>query len=180
MDSICKLLSSPDAWLSKIKSDASSSNWRLKLSNLKKVIEALYDYYGDVLHCSLSDFRRPNAMRIAEKFDEAELERLLQLVLGCAVNCAKKQDYIYQIMCLEHILQANLMQVLQELENTWQESTTDVPRNSLTMANFNTKTLQDERDELAQKHFEAEKKVLRCSYSENAFNIHDLMDCRLP
>lgn len=153
------LLLIPDAWLLKIKSDASGSNWRLKLSNLKKVIEALYDYYGDVLNYSLSDFRRPDAMRIAEKFDETELERLLQLVLGCAVNCAKKEDYIHQIMCLEHNLQANLMEVLQELESAWHESTTAVARNSLTMANFNSKTLLDERDQLAQKHFEAEKKV---------------------
>lgn len=148
-----------DTWLSKIKADAGSSNWRLKLSNLKKVVEGLYDYYGDILNYSLSEFRRPDTMRIAEKCDELELERLLQLVLGCAVNCAKKQDYIHQIMCLEHILQANLMKVLQDLESTWHEATAGVSRNSLSLSNFNIKGLQEERDQLAQKLFETEKKV---------------------
>lgn len=99
-------------------------------------------------------------MKIAEKCDEVELERLLQLVLGCAVNCEKKEDYIHQIMCLEQILQANLMQVLQDLESTWHEANAGVLRNSLSLANFNAKSLQDERDQLAQKNFEAEKKVI--------------------
>uniref|UniRef100_A0A1A9VNW1 Protein hook n=1 Tax=Glossina austeni TaxID=7395 RepID=A0A1A9VNW1_GLOAU len=146
-----------DLWLSKIKTDT-GTNWRLKMSNIKKVIEGLYDYYGDVLNYSLAEYRRPDAMRIAEMCDIKELERLLQLVLGCAVNCSLKQDYIRQIMCLEEDLQANIMQALQELESTWQG--TSMCRNSISIANFDYKILQEERDQLAQKCFEAEQKIV--------------------
>uniref|UniRef100_A0A1A9W0N1 Protein hook n=1 Tax=Glossina brevipalpis TaxID=37001 RepID=A0A1A9W0N1_9MUSC len=146
-----------DLWLSKIKTDT-GSNWRLKMSNIKKVIEGLYDYYADVLNYSLTEYRRPDAMRIAEMCDIKELERLLQLVLGCAVNCSLKQDYIRQIMCLEEDLQANIMQALQELESTWQGSS--MCRNSISIANFDYKMLQEERDQLAQKCFEVEKKIV--------------------
>uniref|UniRef100_A0A1B0FED5 Protein hook n=1 Tax=Glossina morsitans morsitans TaxID=37546 RepID=A0A1B0FED5_GLOMM len=146
-----------DLWLSKIKTDT-GTNWRLKMSNIKKVIEGLYDYYGDVLNYSLAEYRRPDAMGIAEMCDIKELERLLKLVLGCAVNCSLKQDYIRQIMCLEEDLQANIMQALQELESTWQG--TSMCRNSISIANFDYKILQEERDQLAQKCFEAEKKIV--------------------
>ncbi|XP_017471672.1 PREDICTED: protein hook [Rhagoletis zephyria] len=123
------------------------------MSNLKKVIEGVYDYYSDVLSYSLADFPRPDAQRIAEKCDVGELERLLQLVLGCAVNCVAKQDYIRQIMGLEESLQANIMRALQDLESTWQ-------RDCMSIANFDYKILQEERDAFAQKCFETEKKML--------------------
>ncbi|KAI8125662.1 Protein hook [Lucilia cuprina] len=149
-----------DIWLSKIKTDV-GSNWRLKMSNLKKVVEGLYDYYSDVLNYSLTEFPRPDAMRIAEKCDASEMERLLQLVLGCAVNCSSKQDYIRKIMCLEESLQANIMRALQELESSWQG--TSITRNSLSIANFDFKILQEERDQLAQKCYEQEKKLVLLS-----------------
>ncbi|XP_075166379.1 hook microtubule tethering protein [Haematobia irritans] len=142
-------------WLSKIKADV-GVNWRLKMSNLKKVVEALYDYYTDVLNYSLAEFPRPDTMRIAEKHDATELERLLQLILGCAVNCATKQDYIRDIMLLEESLQANIMKALQDLESSCQGAS--MSRNPLSIVNFDSKILQEERDRLAQKCFDLEKK----------------------
>lgn len=108
-----------ESWLGKIKTDV-GSNWRLKISNLKKVVEGIFDYYVDVLNINLSEFARPDVMRMAEQSDAAELGRLLQLILGCAVNCNQKQDYITQIMELEESLQRNIMQALQDLEEIWQ------------------------------------------------------------
>lgn len=52
------------------------------VSNLKKIFESVFDYYGEVLNISLNEFTRPNTMRIAEKHDQTELGRLIQLVLG--------------------------------------------------------------------------------------------------
>lgn len=146
-----------DSWLSKIRSDC-GSNWRLKMSNMKKVIEGVYDYYTDILNYTLSEYPRPDAQKIAEKADMIELERLLQLILGCAVNCVDKQDYITQIMELEESLQQNIMRALQDLESTLQGSSPS--RNSISMVNFDLKLLQDERDALAQKCFESEKKIV--------------------
>ncbi|KAH8263595.1 hypothetical protein KR044_011335, partial [Drosophila immigrans] len=165
-----------DSWLSKIKSSAVGSNWRLRMSNLKKVVEGVYEYYTDVLNYTLQhDFLRPDVQAIAEKCDLTELERLLQLVLGCAVNCAKKQSYITEIMCLEEELQANIMRALQELETSTRQSSSSsssttgvvgsMSRNSLSgMLDGNAKALQlqlqEERDAMAQKCFETEKKML--------------------
>ncbi|EDW90360.1 protein hook [Drosophila yakuba] len=154
-----------DAWLSKIKASAVGSNWRLRMSNLKKVTQSVYDYYSDVLNYSLSDFSKPDLQSIAEKCDLGELERLLQLVLGCAVNCAEKQSYITEIMCLEEELQANIMRALQELEATRQASSAEggvvsslsrSPRTGI----LDSKAVQEDRDALAQKCFETEKKML--------------------
>lgn len=58
------------------------SNWRLKVSNLKKVTTSVMEYYTDVLNLTLSDFPTPDVLKIAEKHDLIELGRLLQLILG--------------------------------------------------------------------------------------------------
>ena len=68
-------------WLTKIKEDV-GENWRLKVSNLKKVVESIFDYFVDVLNITVNDIIRPDVMRIAEKHDENELGRMLQLILG--------------------------------------------------------------------------------------------------
>ncbi|XP_033235700.1 protein hook-like [Drosophila pseudoobscura] len=152
-----------DSWLAKIKASAVGINWRLRMSNLKKVTQSLYDYYSEVLNYTLSDFVKPDVQRIAEKCDLVELERLLQLVLGCAVNCAKKQSYITEIMCLEEELQANIMRALQELESSRNAAeggiVTSLSRSSIS-GMLDGKVLQEERDAMAQKCFETEKKML--------------------
>ncbi|XP_046407312.1 protein Hook homolog 3 isoform X2 [Ischnura elegans] len=102
-------------WMSKIKTGIGNS-WRLKVSNLKKIVEGIVDYYQDCLNLH-ADFVRPDVLKIGEKSDPAELARLLQLILGCAVNCNKKQEYIKRIMDMEESLQQVIMQSIQELEN---------------------------------------------------------------
>lgn len=92
-----------ESWFSKIKVEV-GTNWRLKgytfsvffckplnsmsvlfwcaVSNLKKVIESILDYYIEVLNFTLNEYIRPNAMKIVEHNDQNELGRLLQLILG--------------------------------------------------------------------------------------------------
>ncbi|XP_016838920.1 protein Hook homolog 3 [Nasonia vitripennis] len=105
------------SWNSKIKSDV-GSNWRLKVSNLKKIIEAVTEYYVECLNQPLAGYVKPDAQKIGELCDSHELKRLLQLVLGCAVNCNEKQYYITRIMGLEEAVQQVIMQSIQELENS--------------------------------------------------------------
>ncbi len=52
---------------------------------------------------------------LAERTDETELSRLLQLVLGCAVNCDRRQFYIEHIMTMEALVQIILMNAIQEV-----------------------------------------------------------------
>uniref|UniRef100_A0A3Q3DLA0 Hook microtubule-tethering protein 1 n=1 Tax=Hippocampus comes TaxID=109280 RepID=A0A3Q3DLA0_HIPCM len=102
-----------DGWLARIKTDV-DDNWRLKLNNLKKILQMVLEYYNEVLGQGLSDFPLPDVALVAEHSDPAELGRLLQLVLGCAVNCERKQ-YIQIIMTLEESVQHVVMAAIQEL-----------------------------------------------------------------
>lgn len=52
------------------------------MSNLKKVVESTIDYFIEVQNITLNDYVRPDVLKIAEKNDQYELGRLLQLILG--------------------------------------------------------------------------------------------------
>ncbi|XP_028842952.1 protein Hook homolog 2 isoform X2 [Denticeps clupeoides] len=103
-----------EAWLGRIKEE-SGGNWRLKVSNLKKILQSMLEYYHDVLGHQVSDEHLPDVGLIGEMGDVTELGKLLQLVLGCAVSCEKKQEHIQQIMTLEESVQHVVMTAIQEL-----------------------------------------------------------------
>uniref|UniRef100_A0A4W5LU56 Hook microtubule tethering protein 2 n=1 Tax=Hucho hucho TaxID=62062 RepID=A0A4W5LU56_9TELE len=79
-----------EAWLGRIKEE-SGANWRLKVSNLKKILQSMLEYYHDVLGHQVADEHLPDINLIGEFGDVTELGKLVQLVLGCAVSCEKKQ-----------------------------------------------------------------------------------------
>ncbi|XP_031430210.1 protein Hook homolog 1 [Clupea harengus] len=103
-----------EGWLSRIKEDV-GENWRLKMNNLKKILQMMVDYYNEILSQQISDFPLPDLVRVAEHSDPEELGRLLQLILGCAVKCDRKQEYIQVIMTLEESVQHVVMTAIQEL-----------------------------------------------------------------
>uniref|UniRef100_A0A669BAU2 Hook microtubule-tethering protein 1 n=1 Tax=Oreochromis niloticus TaxID=8128 RepID=A0A669BAU2_ORENI len=103
-----------DGWLSRIKTDV-EDNWRLKMNNLKKILQMVVDYYNEVLAQEISDFPLPDVSLVAEHSDPTELGRLLQLILGCAVRCERKQEYIQIIMTLEESVQHVVMTAIQEV-----------------------------------------------------------------
>lgn len=103
-----------DAWISRIKPEV-GDNWRLKVSNLKKIQKGILDYNQEVLGQHINDFTLPDVNLIGEHSDAAELGRMLQLILGCAVNCEQKQEYIQTIMMMEESVQHVVMTAIQEL-----------------------------------------------------------------
>ncbi|KAM9306176.1 LOW QUALITY PROTEIN: protein Hook homolog 3 [Pholidichthys leucotaenia] len=103
-----------DAWISRIKPEV-GDNWRLKISNLKKILKGTLDYNQEVLGQHINDFILPDVNLIGEHSDAAELGRMLQLILGCAVNCDQKQEYIQTIMGMEESVQHVVMTAIQEL-----------------------------------------------------------------
>ncbi|KAM8724500.1 protein Hook homolog 2 [Acanthopagrus schlegelii] len=103
-----------ETWLGRIKEE-SGANWRLKVSNLKKILKSMLEYYHDVLGHQVSDEHLPDVNLIGELGDVTELGKLVQLVLGCAVSCEKKQEQIRQIMTLEESVQHVVMTAIQEL-----------------------------------------------------------------
>ncbi|XP_051904742.1 protein Hook homolog 2-like isoform X1 [Hippocampus zosterae] len=103
-----------ETWLARIKEE-SGDNWRLKVSNLKKILKSMLEYYHDVLGHQVSEEHLPDVSLIGEMGDVTELGKLVQLVLGCAVSCEKKQEQIQQIMTLEESVQHVVMTAIQEL-----------------------------------------------------------------
>jgi protein HOOK3 len=107
----------------------------------------------------------PDVNAIGEHADASELARLIQLVLGCAVHCENKQEYIQMIMQLEESVQHAVMGAIQELMQ--KEVPRSVPGDAY-------KQLEDEhhqtseqlqavlaeRDTLAQKCHELEQEVM--------------------
>ncbi|XP_015684673.1 protein Hook homolog 3, partial [Protobothrops mucrosquamatus] len=63
----------------------------------------------------INDLILPDVNLIGEHSDAAELGRMLQLILGCAVNCEQKQEYIQTIMMMEESVQHVVMTAIQEL-----------------------------------------------------------------
>uniref|UniRef100_A0A8D3EFX1 Calponin-homology (CH) domain-containing protein n=1 Tax=Scophthalmus maximus TaxID=52904 RepID=A0A8D3EFX1_SCOMX len=103
-----------ETWLGRIKEE-NGVNWRLKVSNLKKILKSMLEYYHDVLGHQVSDEHLPDVNLIGEMGDVTELGKLVQLVLGCAVSCEKKQEQIQQIMTLEESVQHVVMTAIQEV-----------------------------------------------------------------
>lgn len=102
-------------WKAKIKTDV-GANWRLRVSNMKKIVEAVMEYYMERLNQQLSGYVKPDATKIGEHCDSDELRRLLQLILGCAVNCDQKQQYITRMKSMDETVQRAIMQSIQQLE----------------------------------------------------------------
>ncbi|XP_058493979.1 protein Hook homolog 1 [Solea solea] len=105
-----------DGWLGRIKTDV-EGNWRLKMNNLKKILQMVVDYYNEVLGQEITNFPLPDLALVAERSDPVHLGKLLQLILGCAVRCEHKQEYIQNIMTLEESVQHVVMTAIQELMN---------------------------------------------------------------
>ncbi|XP_049644376.1 protein Hook homolog 2 [Suncus etruscus] len=102
-----------DAWLRDI-SDDPSPNRRQKVSKLTAILTSLTEYTRDVLGHPISQQQWPDVNLIGEFSDPVELGKLLQLVLGCAISCEKKQEHIQRIMTLEESVQQVVMEAIQE------------------------------------------------------------------
>ncbi|KAM5239190.1 LOW QUALITY PROTEIN: protein Hook homolog 2 [Ctenodactylus gundi] len=155
-----------EAWLQGISEDP-GPNWRLKVSNLEKILQSLVEYSQDVLGHPVSEQHLPDVNLIGEFSDPSELGKLLQLVLGCAISCEKKQEHIQRIMTLEESVQHIVMEAIQEL------MTKDTP-DSLspeTYGNFDTQSRRyyflseeaEEGDELRQRCLDLERQLVLLS-----------------
>lgn len=102
------------SWLSKIRAD-DLSNWRLKVTNLKKILKGILEYNLECLGVTMQGFQMPDVNAIGEHCDPQELGRLLQLVLNIAINCDNKQQYIQTIMSMEEEVQQIIKNAIQEL-----------------------------------------------------------------
>nr|CAB3254082.1 protein Hook homolog 3 [Phallusia mammillata] len=103
-----------EAWIGRIKSDV-GDNFRLKTNNLRKVLNHIVDYFKEVSGNQIVGYDMPDVSLVSEVADKHHLGRLLQLMLGVAVNCPGKQHYIEEIMKLDEDVQHVVMTAIQEL-----------------------------------------------------------------
>lgn len=106
-----------DKWLDGIKPVPPNGSWRLRVSNLKRILQKIYDYASDL---QSPQFRPPSAITpdvsvIAQNFDPDQICRLIQLILFCAINCDKKQDYIEKIRDLPTEVKQDIKEAIEEL-----------------------------------------------------------------
>uniref|UniRef100_A0A8C1Z344 Hook microtubule-tethering protein 1 n=1 Tax=Cyprinus carpio TaxID=7962 RepID=A0A8C1Z344_CYPCA len=144
-----------ESWLARIKEDV-GDNVRLKMNNLKKILQMIVDYYNEVLAQQITDFPLPDLMRVVEQSDQVELGRLLQLILGCAVKCDRKQEYIQIIMTLEESVQHVVMTAIQEVRFSLFRSLGDLTE------------VMAEKEELAQRCQELDMQVTMLQEERNS------------
>ena len=102
-------------WLNKMETDC-GTNWRLRVSNLRKIYEALDDYYREVLDKQLDEKLLPEVTLIARDFNTEQLALLLQLVLGCAINCSRKDHFIAIMANLDLDVQHGIKTAIQQMD----------------------------------------------------------------
>lgn len=92
----------------KIKCDV-GTNWRLKVSNLKKIAESVVEYYQDVLNLQIVDVGRPDVVKIGETSDLIQLGKLLRLILGIYLEiiCVSRLNCALQVVRLTVIKSKN-------------------------------------------------------------------------
>lgn len=133
----------------KVKADV-ANNW-LKIRNLKKVYDAIMEYLEDTLNLNILDACRPDLQRLGETNDLIQLGKLLRLVLVCAVNCERKQQYITQIRHMEETVQQCIMLAIQQLDEVTGGG------------NSGSRSLQEAKEQLAQRchNLEAQMATLK-------------------
>ena len=88
--------------------DNCGSNAILKTTNVKKLLRFLESYYKEVLMQDI-DMDMVDAAKVAQA-QSVEVSKLVELVLGCAVQCDDKHRYIERVMKdLDKQSQADLM-----------------------------------------------------------------------
>ncbi|XP_037001632.2 protein Hook homolog 2 isoform X2 [Artibeus jamaicensis] len=155
-----------EAWLQRISEDP-GPNWRMKVDNLKIILQSLVEYSQGVLGHPILEQHLPDVNLIGQFSDPGELGKLLQLVLGCAISCEKKQEHIQRIMTLEESVQHVVMEAIQEF------LTKDTPDtlSPETYGNFDSQSRRyyflseeaDEGDELRQRCLDLERQLVLLS-----------------
>eukprot|EP00292_Cryptomonas_paramecium_P015426 CAMPEP_0113700984 /NCGR_PEP_ID=MMETSP0038_2-20120614/24298_1 /TAXON_ID=2898 /ORGANISM="Cryptomonas paramecium" /LENGTH=135 /DNA_ID=CAMNT_0000624777 /DNA_START=47 /DNA_END=450 /DNA_ORIENTATION=+ /assembly_acc=CAM_ASM_000170 len=77
-----------------------SDNLILKTKNVKKLLKAIETYYQTVLIRDCREVSNIDAASVASGNSES-ITSVLQLVLGCAVQCDGKEKYIQKMLSLD-------------------------------------------------------------------------------
>lgn len=97
-----------------------AGNWALKASNLKTLVRAIELFYHDELG-QLCEAQEVIDVALVAKHDAPkEVAKLVELLLGCAVQCPSKSEYIHPIMQMDATEQASMMHTIEGLMHRFQ------------------------------------------------------------
>jgi protein HOOK3 len=88
-------------------------NWILKVNNIKKITSNLGKLYQNEL--GLHDEVQIDEKLIGKEQNEAEIFKLIQLVMGVLVECENKVEFLGNIMSMEHETQMELMLIIERV-----------------------------------------------------------------
>ncbi|RMB93815.1 hypothetical protein DUI87_29807 [Hirundo rustica rustica] len=132
-----------ETWLGQIR-DEPEGNTRIRVNNLRKVLQSVLEYWQDVLGQTVAEQHVPDVALAAQHSDPEQLGKLVRLVLGCAVSCDRREggetpptpqntpltpqntlltspkspptpEHIQRIMTLQESVQHEVMTAIQEL-----------------------------------------------------------------
>lgn len=155
------LFSAPEyfnsSFLTKIETNC--DNWFLRVSNLRKIYASLNDYYPEVMEKNIPESIQPDLDAIARDFDIVQLGKLLQLILGCAINCENKKKHIEVMTTLSLEVKQSLKFAIDEIENIDQHNGATDSMQSIVIAKEEMEKL---REQLNRTSLEKEKTIERC------------------
>ncbi|CAI5727057.1 unnamed protein product [Hyaloperonospora brassicae] len=109
--------------------EQSGGNWALKLNNLKTVLRAVELFYTDELGQTCHADELVDPLVIAKENNVHEVCKLTELLLGCAVQCLNKSEYIHPIMQMAASEQASLMHAIEKLMHRFQPTSPSIASN---------------------------------------------------
>lgn len=121
-------------WLEGIKPVEPGGRWPLRVSNLKRILQKIHDYTSDLQNSQFRpDIIKPDVLVIAQNFDAGQINKLIQLLLFCAINCDEKEQYIEKIRELPTQIKQDIKEAIEELliqDNTATVSSKKEPNTS--------------------------------------------------
>ena len=93
-----------------------STSWVFMQGNLKRIMVAIRGYYSRHLGLVLSKEREPVLGLIARVGDQVQLEKMMWLVLGCAVSAQERGRHIRKMFSLEKEMKTKILFEVKSLE----------------------------------------------------------------
>ena len=132
------------------------TNTILRSTNIKKLLRALEGYYKEALLQNV-EMSAVDADKVAQG-DCKEVGKLVQMVLGCAVQCDEKHRYIERVLKLDKASQADLMVLTKQCIQRGEQCAmdTDITLNASHESQGGDAALAGLQEELRQLHVRVE------------------------
>jgi len=94
----------------------SEESWIFMKGNLRRILISINSYFRQQLGVCLLQSRIPDILRIARDVDRTELNKLVDLLLGCAITCKGRRDHIERILQMQPQQKSEVMLRLRSLD----------------------------------------------------------------